>query len=77
MTNNWYPSEVLAADDRYQVKQAALLAARGARAFHEMLPTRQSLEEPERVYRKVAYGPLLDIFFLDMRTYRGENSPNR
>ena len=77
VTNNWYPAELLAADERYTVKQVSLLAARGARAFHEMLPTRQSLEEPYRVYRKVAYGPLLDIFFIDMRTYRGDNSPNR
>ncbi|MGR3493746.1 alkaline phosphatase D family protein [Citreimonas sp.] len=76
VTNNWYPSEILE-DDRYTEKNVALLAARGARAFHEMLPTRQPLEEPGRVYRKIAYGPLLDIFFLDMRSYRGDNSPNR
>ncbi|WP_223163149.1 alkaline phosphatase D family protein [Roseivivax sediminis] len=76
VTNNWYPAEILE-DDRYTEKNVALLAARGARAFHEMLPTRQHLVEPARVYRKVAYGPLLDIFFLDMRSYRGDNSPNR
>ena len=77
VTNNWYPNELLLADDRYSVKSAALLASRGARAFHEMMPTRQSPEEPHRVYRKIAYGPLLDIFFLDLRTYRGDNTPNR
>ncbi|MGB3409414.1 MAG: alkaline phosphatase D family protein [Jannaschia sp.] len=77
VTNNWYPTESLASDDRYTVKSVDLLAARGARAFHEMMPTRQSLEEPNRVYRKVAYGPMLDIFFLDMRTYRGPNTANR
>ena len=27
--------------------------------------------EPERVYRTIAYGPLLDVFVLDMRSYRG------
>ncbi|GIX15671.1 MAG: alkaline phosphatase [Paracoccaceae bacterium] len=76
VTNNWYPTEILD-DDRYSEKSVARLAARAARAFHEMLPTRTSLVEPHRVYRKVAYGPLLDVFFLDMRTYRGPNDGNR
>ena len=76
VTNNWYPNERLTADDRYTEKSVALLAARGARAFHEMNPTRQSIAEPNRVYRKVAYGPHLDIFFIDMRTYRGDNTTN-
>ncbi|WP_179380427.1 alkaline phosphatase D family protein [Jannaschia marina] len=76
VTNNWYPGESLAADDRYAVKSVDLLAARAARAFHEMTPTRQSLVEPNRVYRKVAYGPLLDVFFLDLRSYRGPNTAN-
>ncbi|HEU0221533.1 MAG TPA: alkaline phosphatase D family protein [Paracoccaceae bacterium] len=75
-TNNWYPNKILAADDRYQVKQASLLSARAARAFHEMMPTRSPAEEPYRVYRKVSYGPLLDLFFIDMRTYRADNGDN-
>jgi alkaline phosphatase D len=29
--------------------------------------------EPGRVYRKISYGPLLDLFMLDMRSYRGPN----
>lgn len=76
VTNNWYPDEILASDDRYKVKSMAQLASRSARAFHEMNPIRSELSEPYRVYRKVAYGPLLDIFFIDMRTYRGDNTPN-
>ncbi|TCP42409.1 alkaline phosphatase D [Rhodovulum marinum] len=76
VTNNWYPNEMLAADDRYTEKSAALLASRAMRAFHEMLPIRSNLTEPYRVYRKVAYGPLLDVFFIDMRTYRGDNTAN-
>ena len=31
----------------------------------------------ERVYRQFGYGPLLDVFVLDMRSYRGPNSTNR
>ena len=50
-----------------------LLAARGCRAFHEYMPMRETMAEPGRVYRKIAYGPLLDVFMLDMRSYRGPN----
>jgi alkaline phosphatase D len=76
-TNNWYPNEVLAADDRYTVKSMALLSARANQAFHEFMPTNQALVETGRVYRKVSYGPLLDVFVIDMRSYRGDNSANR
>ena len=76
VTNNWYPDEVLADDDRYAVKSMQLLSARAAHAFHEMMPTRRTPSEPMRVYRKVSYGPLLDIFVIDLRTYRGDNTAN-
>ncbi len=76
VTNNWYPGEMLISDDRYKVKSSSLLAARATQAFHEMNPIRPNINEPYRVYRKVPYGPLLDVFMLDMRTYRGKNSPN-
>ncbi len=74
--NNWYPGEMLDADDRYKVKSASLLAARANRAFIEMTPLRPNLDEPGRIYRKVSYGPMLDIFFIDMRTYRNANGKN-
>ena len=32
--------------------------------------------ESQRVYRRYSYGPLLDLFVLDMRSYRGPNSAN-
>lgn len=72
--NNWSASKDLTADDRYKVKSVPLLQARAARAFHEMTPIRYTPAEPGRVYRKIAYGPMLDVFFLDMRSYRGPNS---
>jgi alkaline phosphatase D len=37
------------------------------------MPTRQTWAEPGRIYRRIPYGPLLDVFMLDMRTYRGPN----
>jgi alkaline phosphatase D len=75
--DNWYPTERLDADARYGVKSVALLAARAKRAFLEYLPLRTNAVEPERIYRSWRHGPALEIFALDMRSYRGANSPNR
>lgn len=76
VSNNWSASKSLADDKRYTEKNIHLLAARAARAFHEYMPIGVTPQEAARVYRKVSYGPLLDIFFLDMRTYRGPNGAN-
>ena len=73
VVNNWSGSKDLSKDDRYTEKSVALLTSRAARAFHEMTPIRFTPAEPGRVYRKIAYGPLLDVFFLDLRSYRGPN----
>lgn len=74
VVNNWSPGKDLSGDDRYTEKSVPLLVARAARAFHEMTPISYTPSEPGRVYRKIGYGPLLDIFFLDLRSYRGANS---
>jgi alkaline phosphatase D len=74
VVNNWSDSKDLMGDDRYTEKSVALLQARATRAFHEMAPLRITPEEPNRVYRKISYGPLLDVFFLDLRSYRGPNT---
>jgi alkaline phosphatase D len=37
---------------------------------------RESIVEPGRVYRTLNYGPHLDVFMLDERSYRGPNGPN-
>ncbi len=76
VVNNWSSSKDLSKDDRYTVKSVALLNQRAARAFHEMTPIGFTPSEPGRVYRKIAYGPLLDVFFLDLRSYRGPNGPD-
>jgi alkaline phosphatase D len=34
------------------------------------MPMRATLAQDGRVYRKIAYGPLLDVFLIDMRSYR-------
>ncbi|MCX5516520.1 alkaline phosphatase [Kaistia algarum] len=74
VTNNWSDSKVLG--DAYTEKNIHVLSARAAKAFHEWMPIATTLAEPQRVYRKIAYGPLLDVFMLDMRTYRGPNGDN-
>jgi alkaline phosphatase D len=72
--NNWSPGKDLSSDARYAEKSIDLLAGRARRAFHEMLPTRQHAKEPGRIYRKISYGPLLEVFMLDLRSYRGANT---
>ena len=53
------------------------MVAHATRAFLEYAPMRPSAAETERVYRRIPYGPLLDVFVLDMRSYRGPNTWNR
>jgi alkaline phosphatase D len=76
--NNWYPGEDLSGDTRYkQVTSASLLAAEARRAMFEYNPIRANPDEAERVYRRFAFGPLLEVFLLDERSYRGPNKENR
>ncbi|MFF7815598.1 alkaline phosphatase D family protein [Streptomyces sp. NPDC007945] len=79
--NNWYPGQILD-DPRYTEKDVDVLAARASRAFSEYYPV--STLRPGagtgsggRLHRVVRYGPLLDVFVLDMRSYRNANSPGR
>ncbi|MFF7705804.1 alkaline phosphatase D family protein [Pseudomonas sp. NPDC007930] len=75
VTNNWSPSKQL--DNRYQVKDIRQLVAPARQAWLEYSPMRpQAADQGQRVYRKIAYGPLLDVFVLDMRSYRGPNDAN-
>ncbi|ACK70604.1 alkaline phosphatase [Gloeothece citriformis PCC 7424] len=76
-TNNWYPTEQLLNDDRYTVKNVDLLASRAKQAFFEYTPIRHGKNEPKRIYRSINYSPSLDIFLVDLRSYRGVNSANR
>lgn len=80
-TNNWWPGEVLD-DPRYtQVRDVDTLAARGRQAWQEYMPIADSRAlrrgtgfEPARIHRKIARGPHLDVFALDMRTFKSENT---
>jgi alkaline phosphatase D len=75
--NNWSDSKDLSADARYTEKNVPLLVARATKAFHEYAPLRRTADvESERVYRHLPQGPLLDLFVVDMRSYRGPNTDN-
>jgi alkaline phosphatase D len=75
--DNWWPTQRLADDAPSAEKSVALLAARARHAFLEYLPLRINPIEGERIYRAWRHGPALEIFALDMRSYRGPNSTNR
>ncbi|MFJ3234171.1 alkaline phosphatase D family protein [Streptomyces sp. NPDC086787] len=78
--NNWYPGELITdSDPRYTEKSVDVLAARARRAFGEYFPlsTLRPGAKEGRVQRVLHQGPLLDVFVLDMRTYRNANSPGR
>ncbi|GGY28295.1 alkaline phosphatase D family protein [Streptomyces tanashiensis] len=78
--NNWYPGQILD-DARYTEKDVDVLAARASRAFGEYFPVStlhaRGDGRERRMHRVVRYGPLLDVFVLDMRSYRNANSPGR
>jgi alkaline phosphatase D len=77
VTNNWSDSKDLSADTRYTEKNVPLLIARGTRAFLDYAPLRPfDARESQRVYRRFSYGPLLEVFVIDMRSYRGPNTDN-
>ncbi|HCB05557.1 MAG TPA: alkaline phosphatase [Nocardioides bacterium] len=82
--NNWYPGELLE-DDRYTERRCDVLAARGRRAWQEYqpVPVRTLIDRSGdgyatgRIYRRVPRGQHLDLFVLDMRSYRGPNDTFR
>jgi alkaline phosphatase D len=75
--DNWYDTRDLSTDKRYTVRSTALLASRARQAFFEYNAVPVQGDDPERIYRVVASGPLVDVFALDLRSYRGPNSENR
>jgi alkaline phosphatase D len=72
---SWWPGEPLPRRPAGE-NNTLIFAARARRAFHEFMPMREAMAEPGRVYRKIPYGPLLDVFLLDMRSYRGADGPH-
>ena len=73
VTNDWVPGERVQWSG-YTERNITKLARRGNRAFREFMPMREAPDEFGRIYRKISYGPLLDVFLVDMRSYRTVNS---
>jgi alkaline phosphatase D len=74
LLTQWDDHEVM---DNWSPATATALAARGNRAFHDYMPIRGAPYEPGRIHRRIGYGPLIDVFMIDMRSYRGTNGDNR
>jgi alkaline phosphatase D len=75
--NNWHPATSLESDARYTIKNIALLSSNARRAFLEHVPIRLTSDGRPQIFRSCRYGPLVDVFALDLRSYRGPNSQNR
>lgn len=81
--NNWYPGQILD-DARYTERRVDVLAARARQAWQENIPIGDSSLawraggfSPQRIYRKVSRGPALDVFALDMRTFKSPNTDGK
>lgn len=76
--NNWFPGQVLD-DERYvRERRASQLAAWARQATFEWTPISQAAgAAAPALYRHIPYGPLLDVFVLDLRAYRSANDGNR
>ena len=69
VTNDWSP--IGSADETgYDEDGTSRLVQRARRAFFEFMPIRETPQQAGRVYRRIGYGPLLDVFLIDMRSYR-------
>jgi alkaline phosphatase D len=73
IANNWYPGRRLRRQ-LYVDNDATTLSERARQAMFEYTPIRGEPDEPRRIYRSVSYGPSIDLFLLDERSYRGKNT---
>lgn len=82
--NNWYPGWIYP-DDRYSVERRCdVLARYGRQAWQEYLPIADADLTgrggdgfaSRRIYRKISRGAHLDVFCLDMRSFRDPNTLN-
>ena len=69
--NNWFPGEVVDEPARREPRMS-VIAEHARRAMLEHSPT---LVDPARMYRSVRWGPLLEVFFLDGRSFRTHELP--
>jgi len=65
---------MLPESDPHDVKSVNLLATRGQRAFLEYMPVRPQQDNRDEHYTRFPYGPSIEVFRLDLRSYRGPNT---
>ena len=78
VTNNWWPhrrfSKRLIKRKGYINRDVDVLVKNGRQAFFEFTPMSQFKNDPNRIYRKISYGKMIDVFLLDSRSYRSDNN---
>lgn len=74
VTDNWYWELRKDEDERYREGSVGLMAARAMRAFQDYLPIRRHPLEQDRIHESFPYGPSLEVFRIDLRSYRSANS---
>jgi alkaline phosphatase D len=70
--NDWFPGEELD-DQQYRERRIDALAVNARRAMYDYSPTLRDPSAP--MYRVMGWGPLVDVFLLDGRSYRSPNEP--
>ncbi|HEX6215177.1 MAG TPA: alkaline phosphatase D family protein [Vicinamibacterales bacterium] len=74
--DNWFHDQVLPAQTPYTEKRVAVLAARARQAFLESYPVTMARTADAQIYRSIPVGPSVEVFALDMRSYRSANNEN-
>lgn len=75
-TNNWYPGEILEDENYDRETRVDVLARYAKQAWWEWQPIASGHgRTPGRIHRKVERGKHLDVFCLDMRTFKDPNTP--
>ena len=74
--DNWFPGQLLPANAPHTEKRVDVLSARARQAFLEHHPVTMDRSAGADIYKSISMGPLVEVFALDMRTYRGANSDN-
>ena len=74
--DNWFHDQVLPGESPYTEKRVAVLAARARQAFLESYPVTMARNADALIYRSISVGPSVEVFALDMRSYRSANNAN-
>ena len=74
--DNWFHDQVLPEQAPYGEKRVAVLAARARQAFLENYPVTMARTADAQIYRSIPVGPSVEVFALDMRSYRSANNEN-